>query len=182
MRPGRPRKLDRKRTVIKSTPPHEITMRRAELSRAGDPVLSESTLGVTYARNLIGKGDYWAGVEYLKRHRAACNTKTIPRAVDTTGRRGGTRAVDEESELAVEQALKFARRALDKAGPAARRITEDVVVFDLWPSWLADGLTRYDMETTDNPDLDNLQSGLHELAKEFGMAGTGTKLGKPNGT
>ena len=171
IRTGRHRHRNRKPKKQKPQPTPEMLKRRAELAQGGDPVLTSSPLGCCKARALIGNGDYFAGIKYAILYKRLLDRPIHPKSVNLDGRRQGPLIVEERVEVEHEKTYREANKALGSAGPKAYQTVQDIAVFEHWPAFLTEGMTRHQMDSGEvrSGELEALQDGLDALAQHFGM-------------
>ena len=168
----RPRKARRGRDKFQpdfGTP--ELQQKRALLVQGGDPVLASSPLGVCYARRLIGRSDYFAGLKYAKLYRRCISRPTQARTANLARRFRGLAPVDKKAEARSETTYLDAKNLLLKEGREPCRVTEAITVFEHWPYFIQAGLTRSEVDPgqAKSRELEMLKRGLHRLAVHFGV-------------
>jgi len=149
----------------------EQQQKRALLVQGGDPVLASSPLGVCYARKLIGRCDYFAGLKYAQMYRRAVSRPTQARTANLSRRSRGLAPVDKKAEARSEKTYLDAKNLLLKEGREPCRVTEGITVFEQWPYFIQAGLSRLDVDSGQmkSRELELLKQGLHRLAVHFGM-------------
>ncbi len=167
VRPPKSRRCQEKFQPDFGTP--EQQQKRALLVQGGDPVLASSPLGVCYARKLIGRSDYFAGLKYAKLYRRCISRPTQARTANLTRRSRGLPPVDKKAEERSETTYRAVKNLLLKEGRAACRVTEAVTVFEQWPYFIQAGLTRANSGQLKSRELELLKQGLHRLVVHFGM-------------
>lgn len=149
----------------------ELQMKRARLVRGADPALSESPLGILFARGLITEGQHEAGGIYavLRWSQFGKGHGFISRYGDMVHEHFGISIddadTDPERDAALAAAYARADGRLRKLGRRAYDETRNVAVFARLPGWfhrLGTPLRAADLR---NQAL--LSDGLDELAKVF---------------
>ena len=157
--------------------------RRLELVGRADPALSDSALGILFARGWIDEHQYKAGSLLASFRQAAYGKPFAPVAHygdfvdDFVARTSEDRlTANEPYLLAMTRAYLRGDRTLKQAGAAVRAATWNVCVLSILPSWAL----RPKMEPLsllDQQNRDDLCDGLDQLADEFGVqTGTSKKM------
>jgi hypothetical protein len=144
----------------------ELAERRHILTGAGDPTLSESSLGILRARGHIAEEQMDAGFR-LAVLRWNIFGKGTPDAVQWQDYLPGAvlSAPDEERDARLWEAYKSADDALRAAGSGIRRETQNVAAYGRVPSWLY----RSNVRTSDSKARQHLLDGLAVLVDHWGM-------------
>ncbi len=127
----------------KTTPPEpdrgtpELRAKRQALVGGGDPALSAHPLGVLLARREIDDDLYAAGVRYAFLFgKLFGRTKIVAHYADALiGTRDHTELSDADAAR-FELALRDCWLAMAPLGPKAKRLLDDIAIYERFPSWL----------------------------------------------
>ena len=168
-RAGRPRG---ERVVVDLGTP-EALARRQRLAGGGDPVLTESPLGVMLARGLIGQEQHDAGRTYAALYRQSVGRTQLScdrhysQMVADAGRMAATR--DEADQARIEERFRRGKNRLLAAGRRVCEVTENLVVFGVAPRFLEARLCGFGGRG-DTGELDAVLLGLETLAACYGRS------------
>ncbi len=180
-RRGRKRQLNarRRKTTVRGRRPIDhgtefAAKRRLELVGRADPALSESALGILYARGWIDEPRYKAGTLFAAFRQAAYGKSFAPVAhygdyVDDYVRRSAEdRLSDNEPYLvSITRAYLRGDRILRQATGPIRTATWNVCVLSIIPSWAlrpsSEGMSEAEMQ-----NRGDIVAGLDLLTDEYG--------------
>ena len=180
-RRGRKRSLHarRRQTTVRGRRPVDTgteyaRRRRLELVGRADPVLSESALGILYARNWIDESQFKAGGLFASFRQAAYGKTFAPVAhygdyIDDYIRRSAEDRLSENEPYLVAMTRAYLRgdRALKQTGTAVRNTTWNICILSIVPSWALKPRNA-PMGSMDAQDRDDLIEGLDLLTEEYG--------------
>jgi hypothetical protein len=173
-RRGRPTTEQKANKIDRGTP--QAQARRAALAAGGDPVLSESPLGVLLARGLVTAEEHAAACIYaylyaraVGRPRTSCAALYRRLAGEAAG--PGWTDLEESAEAGVEARFRHGKNRLLAAGRRVCDATENLVVFGRLPRFL-DSAGRRDAAArrADAVDLEAVRTGMAVLAACYGRA------------
>ena len=187
-RRGRKRKLNarRRQTTVRGRRPIDkgtelANRRRTELVGRADPALSESALGILFARGWIDEGQFKAGCLFASFRQSAYGKSVAPVAHygdyvdDFVKRSTEDRLSDNEPYLvSITRAYLRGDRALKLAGSIVRTTVWNICVLSIIPAW-ALGSGSEPMSVRDRQNYNDLTNGLDILMEEYGTKITHTE-------
>ncbi len=182
-RRGRKRSLHarRRQTTVRGRRPidngTELSIRRRlELVGRADPALSDSALGILFARDWINESQYKAGSLFASFRQAAYGKSFAPVAhygdyVDDYVRRSAEDRLTENEPYLVSMTRAYLRgdRTLKQASSGIRSVTWNVSILSIIPNWAlrpsSDALSVLEAQ-----HREDLIAGLDLLTEEYGTS------------
>jgi hypothetical protein len=139
----------------------ELQAKRQALVGGGDPTLSAHPLGVLRARQVIDDDLVAAGIRYAFLFgKVFGRTKIVAHYADSlVGSRDVTELNDDDAAR-FESALRDCWRGIAPLGPKAKRLLDDVAVYERFPAWALTG----GVSDADRDDCRQLVAALRVLA------------------
>lgn len=139
----------RRRKIVPPEPDRgtpELRAKREALVGHGDPVLSAHPLGVLLARDVIDEDLYGAGIRYAFLFgKVFGRTKIVAHYADALVGTRDLAELNDDDVARFERALRDCWQAVQPLGPRAKRLLDDVAVYERFPGWiLADRLGAED--------------------------------------
>ncbi len=187
-RRGRKRKLNarRRQTTVRGRRPIDkgtelANRRRTELVGHADPALSESALGVLFARSWIDESQFKAGCLFASFRQSAYGKSVAPVAhygdyVDDFVKRSTEDRLSDNEPFLVSITRAYLRgdRALKQAASSVRSTVWNICVLSIIPAWaLRPGSEA--LSARDRQSYEDLIDGLDILTDEYGTKVTHTE-------
>lgn len=180
-RRGRKRNMNarRRKTTVRGRRPIDngtefATKRRLELIGTGDPALSESALGIMFARGWIDESQYKAGSLFASFRQTAYGKSFAPVAHygdyidDFVGRTAEDRLSENEPYLlSITRAYLRGDRALKQASGLIRSFTWNVCILSIIPNWVLRP-RRDPLSLSETRHYEDILAGLDLLMEEYG--------------
>lgn len=162
MRKKKNKKLKKKFIPARDIGTPEMQFKRAFLVGGADPSLSESVIGVIFARGLINEYQLKAGQQYCNLRRKIFGSIN-PHTSDLIGSCGGLGLIDEETEIRVRSRYNHAKNSLLDCGSIIQVAVDKICIYDIMP------LALINSPSLHRKQLHNLKKGMNALCSALGI-------------